>query len=175
MSETFITVIAIVLTAFLMFVFPVVTMAERVETVSQDDIKTITSEFISEIKNTGKLKNEQYNEYMQNLTANGNVYEIELEFKILDENSGKKGSQTVKDRIGENSYYSVFTTQIEEELEKDGVYELKEGDIITVTVRNTNLTFAQQMKDTIYLAGGSDTHTLETSQSALIVTTGTNI
>lgn len=175
MSDTFVTVIAVVLSAFLMFLFPVVTMAERVETVAQVDVETITSEFISEIKNTGKLKNEQYNEYIQNLTSNGNIYEIELEFRILDENSGKKGVQIVKDRIGENSYYSVFTTQIEDELEKDGVYELKEGDIITVTVRNTNLTFAQQMKDTIYLAGGSDTHTISTSQSALIITTGTNV
>lgn len=175
MGDTFITVIAIVLSAFLLFLFPVVTMAERTETVAQVDTETITSEFISEIKNTGKLTDEQYSEYIQNLTSNGNVYDIELEFKIIDENSGKKGVQIVKDRIGENSYYSVFTTQIEDELKNDGVYELKEGDIITVTVRNTNLTFAQQMKETIYLAGGTDTYTISTSQSALVITTGSTI
>lgn len=172
MSDTFITVISIALAAILMFVFPVMTMAERVNTVSQTDIETITSEFTNEMKTIGKLTNENYSKFQSNITSTGNTYNIELEFKILDENPGKKSLQTTQDKIGENVYYSVFTTQIEEELEKNGVYNLKEGDIVSVTVRNTNLTLAQQMKDFLYTISGSDTYTIQASQSGLVTATG---
>lgn len=172
MSDTFITVISIALAAILMFVFPVMTMAERVNAVSQTDIETLTSEFTNEMKTIGKLTNENYSKFQSNITSTGNTYNIELEFKILDENPGKKSLQTTQDKIGENVYYSVFTTQIEEELEKNGVYNLKEGDIVSVTVRNTNLTLAQQMKDFLYTISGSDTYTIQASQSGLVTATG---
>lgn len=70
MSDTFITIIAISIATFLMFVFPVLTMANRVDTLSQVDVETTTSEFINEIKNTGKLRSDHYDEYIQNLTSN---------------------------------------------------------------------------------------------------------
>lgn len=175
MSDTFIAVIAIGLAAILMFVFPVMTMADRVNEVSQTDVETLTSEFTNEIKTIGKLTDENYNKFRSNITATGNTYNIELEFKILDENPGKKTIQTAKDKIGENVYYSVFTTQIEEELESKGIYNLKEGDIIFVTVRNTNLTLAQQMKDFFYKVSGSDIYTIQASQSGLVTSTGTAI
>ena len=105
----------------------------------------------------------------------GNIYDVELEFKILDENPGKKAIQSTKDKIGENVYYSVFTTQIEDMLNEKGVYELKEGDIAIITVRNVNITLAQQIKDSIYTAVGSDIYTIRTTQSALIVANGSSI
>ena len=69
MSDTLITVIAIGLSAILIFVFPVIAMAERVDIVSQIDIETITSEFVNEIKNTGKLTIDGQSEFMQKLTS----------------------------------------------------------------------------------------------------------
>ena len=69
MSDTFITVIAVGLTAVLMFVFPVIAMADRVDKVSQIDVETVTSKFINEIKSTGKLTNDGYSEFITNLTS----------------------------------------------------------------------------------------------------------
>lgn len=172
MSDTLVTVVAIGLVAILMFVFPVMTMADRANTVSRTDVETMTSEFINEIKTTGKLTKDRYGKFLENLTSTGNTYDVNLEFKILDENPGKKKVQTEKDKIGENVYYSVFTAQIDETIETNGVYTLKEGDIVTVTVRNTNLTLAQQMKDFIYRTVGADTYTIQASQSGLVTATG---
>ena len=106
MSDTFITVIAIMLTAILMLVLPVMTMADRVDTVSKTDIETKTSDFVNEIRTTGKLTSENYNKFIEEITSTGNTYDVEMEFKILDENPGKKSTQTAKDKIGENVYYS---------------------------------------------------------------------
>lgn len=176
MSDTFISVIAVGLSAILMFVFPVMAIADRVDKVSQIDTETMTSDFINEIKSTGKLTLDEYNEFITNLTSDGNLYDIELEFRILDENPGKKALQAAKDKIGENIYYSVFTTQIEEALNSpQKVYELKEGDIAIVTVRNTNITLAQQIRDSVYTAVGSDIYTIRTTQSALVTANGSSI
>lgn len=172
MSDTLITVVAIILAAVLMFIFPVITMADRVDTASRTDVETMTSDFINEIRTTGKLTEERYSKFWENLTSTGNTYDVNLEFKILDENPGKKSVQVETDKIGENVYYSVFTSQIEAELEANGVYNLKEGDIVSATVRNTNLTLAQQMKDFLYTTVGADTYTIQASQSGLVTTTG---
>ena len=172
MSDTLITIVAIVLSAVLMFIFPVITMADRVDTASRTDVETITSDFINEIRTTGKLTEERYSKFLENLTSTGNTYDVNLEFKILDENPGKKKVQVERDKIGENVYYSVFTKQIEDELESNHVYNLKEGDVVSATVRNTNLTLAQQMKDFIYTTVGADIYTIQASQSGLVTTTG---
>ena len=172
MSDTLITVVAIVLSAVLMFIFPVITMADRVDTASRTDVETMTSDFINEIRTTGKLTEERYSKFLENLTSTGNTYDVNLEFKILDENPGKKGVQVERDKIGENVYYSVFTTQIEDELQENHVYNLKEGDIVSASVRNTNLTLAQQIKDFLYSTVGADIYTIQSSQSGLVTTTG---
>ena len=117
MSESLTTVIAIMLAAVLLIVMPVITMADRADDISKTDVETMTSNFVNEIRTIGKLTSENYDKFVEELTSTGNTYNIEMEFKILDENPGKKSTQSVKDKIGENVYYSVFTTQIQEALE----------------------------------------------------------
>lgn len=173
MSESLTTVIAIMLTAVLLIVMPVITMADRADDISKTDVETMTSNFVNEIRTIGKLTSENYDKFVEELNSTGNTYDIEMEFKILDENPGKKSTQSVKDKIGENVYYSVFTTQIIEALESSNkIYNLKEGDIISVSVKNTNLTLAQQMKNFFYTVVGDDTYTLEASSSGLVLRSG---
>ncbi len=172
MSDSLITVIAIMLTAVLLLVLPVMTMANRVDNISKTDVETMTSNFVNEIRTIGKLTSENYNKFIEELTSTGNTYDIEMEFKILDENPGKKSTQSAKDKIGENVYYSVFTTQIQEALNGENkVYNLKEGDIINVNVKNTNLTLAQSLKNFFYTMVGNDTYTIVASSSGIVLRT----
>ena len=175
MSDTLITVVGIALVAVLLFVFPVMTMSDRYDDVSKTEVEALTSSFVSEITSTGKLTQEKYSKFEENLTSTGNTYDIEMEFKILDENPGKKTTQTAKDKIGENVYYSVYTSQIEEILEdkeNKNTYTLKEGDIINITVKNTNLTLSEQLKNFMYKITGNDTYTINTSQGGMVTTNG---
>ena len=173
MSDSLITVIAIMLTAVLFLVLPVMTMADRADDISKTDVETMTSNFVNEIRTIGKLTSEKYNKFVEELTSTGNTYDIEMEFKILDENPGKKSTQSAKDKIGENVYYSVFTTQIQEALEGENkVYNLKEGDIINVSVKNTNLTLSQSLKNFFYTVVGNDTYTIAASSSGLVLRNG---
>ncbi len=172
MSDTLITIIAIFLAAILMMVFPLMTMSDKVDTTTQTEVEKITSEFVNQIKTTGKLSQERYSVFLEDLTDTGNTYDVTLEFKILDENPGKKTLQSAKDKIGENYYTSVFTTQIEEELKNQGVYKLHQGDLVSITVKNTNITLAQKMKNFFYSITGSDEYKITTTQSGLVTATG---
>ena len=175
-GDTFIIVIVIGLTAVLMFVFPLMTMADRTDDVSQLTVQTATTEFVDNIRSTGKIAPEDYNTFIQTITSTGNTYDVEIEVQVLDENPGKKTSQTERDKIGENVYYSVYTSQILDVVSPDvgtpKSYNLKEGDIVAITVRNTNLTMSQQLKNFFYTVTGNNTYTIAASDAGFVTTTG---
>lgn len=173
MSDTLITVVAIVLAAGLIFVVPLMTMADRLDATSQAQVEAIVSDFVDEIRSTGKITQEKYSKFQENLAATGYTFDVEMEAKILDENPGKKTLQTASDKIGENVYYSEYTSQIEEQLNKTtgsdaGIKKLKTGDMILVTVKDKDLTLAQQLKQFAYKIVGNDTATVVASSAGMV-------
>ncbi|MCI8641570.1 MAG: hypothetical protein HFJ59_06880 [Clostridia bacterium] len=168
MSDTLITVVAIIVAAGLIFVVPLVTMADRFDTTAQAEVEAIVADFVDEIRSTGKITQAKYDKFLQNLDAQGYVFGVEMEVKNIDENPGKKSIQTERDKIGENVYYSEYTTQIMQELEDNGAKNLKQGSIVVVTVRNENLTFTQQMKQFMYRIVGNDTVSIVASKAGMV-------
>ena len=172
MSDTLITVIAIALAAVLMFVFPLMTMSDRTEDVSQLAVETTTTDFVDEVRTTGKITPDKYNKFIENIGSTGNTYNVEMQVQVLDENPGKKTLTLQSDKIGENAYYSVYTSQIEEVLNNNKNYNLKEGDMFSVSVKNTNQTLAQQLKNFFYTVVGNDTYTIAASHGGMVTATG---
>ncbi len=176
MGETLVTVTAIFLAAILMFVFPLMTVSERSDDISELNVQTLTSQFVDNIKSTGKLTLTNYDNFVQSLGATGNTYDVELEFKILDDNPGGKDTGSGLDKIGENVYYSVYTSQIEDVLygsgSSAGQYKLKEGDIVSVNVKNTNTTISQMLRNFFYSLVGNDSYTIAASSSGMVTNTG---
>lgn len=179
MGDTLITVVAIFLAAILMFVFPLMSISERNDDIAQLSIQTATVEFVNNSRSTGKITLDEYDKFLQTLASTGNTYDVEMEVRILDENPGKKGtSQISSDKIGENVYYSVYTSQIEQEIgvgvdnPKSKQKLLKQGDRIIVKVKNTNTTIAQMLKNFFYSIAGNDTYNIEASHSGVVMTNG---
>lgn len=172
MSDTLVTIIAIALAAILMFIFPLITMSDRTDDVSQLTVDTATTEFVDDIRTTGKISADKYNQFLETITSTGNTYNVEMEVQVLDENPGKKTTQVDRDKIGENVYYSVYTSQIQDKLDNDKVYKLKEGDIVSVNVKNTNQTLSQQLKNFFYKVVGNDTYTIAASHGGIVTATG---
>ena len=137
MGDSLITIVAIFLAAILMFVFPLMSISERNDDIAQMAAQTATVEFVDNIRQTGRITEENYSSYTQTLAATGNSYDVELELKVLDENPGKKTAQTSGDKIGENIYYSEYTSQILDKINNSNTktMKLKEGDIISVNVK----------------------------------------
>ena len=178
MSDTLITVIAIALAAVLMFVFPLMTMSDRTDDVAQLSVETATADFVDTIRTTGRITPDNYSNFVQNITATGNTYDVEIEVQVLDENPGKKAEQAEATVIGENVYYSIYTSQIldviapDDGTTKPSNYNLKEGDIVSVKVRNTNLTLSQQLKNFFYTVTGNNTYTIAAESAGMVNATG---
>lgn len=173
MGDTLITVVAIFLAAILMFVFPLMTISERNDDISEMAVQTATVEFVDNIRQTGKITQSNYDSYIQTLSATGNTYDVEMEVKVLDENPGKKTAQTSTDKIGENVYYSIYTSQILEDIYSDSEQEkLKEGDIVSVSVKNTNTTIGQMLKNFFYSISGNESYQIEASHSGVVMANG---
>lgn len=176
MSDTAITIIAIFLAALLMFIFPLMSITERSDDISQSVVQTATSEFVDQISISGLIRPSDYEAYAGKISATGNVYEIEIEVQHLDENPGKKSVSTSPDLIGENVRYSTFTTEILDKMYPAGGssqdYKLKKGDNVIVTVKNTNRTMAQMLRTTFYKIAGKNTYQIAASASSMVVNDG---
>ena len=177
MSDTLITIVAILLAAILMFIFPLMSVAERSDDMSQLAVQTAVTEFVDNARSVGKITADNYNKLVSKLHATGNSYDIEMEVKVIDENIGKKSAWTQGQVIGENVYYSVYTTQITDVLEDAngaGVYQMKEGDIFSCSVKNTNKTIAQSIRSAFYSISGGNTYTISAAHSGVVTATGSN-
>ena len=79
MDDILSAIIGIALAAILMFIFPLITMADRTDDVSQLTVKIATSEFANDVMATGKITSERYDQLINNLGSTGNTYNIEIE------------------------------------------------------------------------------------------------
>lgn len=178
MGDTLITIIAIALAAVLMFVFPLMTMSDRTDDVAQLTVETATTEFVDDVRTTGRLTLDKYSKFVEEISATGNAYDVEMEVKVLDENPGKKTTQANPTKIGENVYYSMFTSQILDSVTpgadgKTKVLALKEGDMFITNVKNTNTTLSQQLKNFFYAVTGNDTYTVAANHAGFVTANGT--
>ncbi len=167
MSDTLMTIIVIGLVAILMFVFPLMTMADRSDDVSQLTVQTATTEFVDDIRTTGKLTMDKYSKYVETISATGNSFVVDLELQTLDENQGKKTTQAEMTKIGENVYYSLYTSQIMDAISNGKILLLKEGDRILARARNNNTTVSQQFNNLLYKVTGNGSYTIADRKSVV--------
>ena len=172
MGDSLITVVAIFLAAILMFVFPLMSLAERTDDVSSLAVQTATTEFVDDVRTTGIMTLEDYDAYLSDISSTGNSFDVEVLIQQLDENPGKKTTQAEATKIGENLYYNIYTTQVEEELYSKGKIVLKEGDFVTVTAKNTNQTISQMLRNFFYMISGNDSYQIVGQHSGVVTVNG---
>ncbi len=173
MSDTVVTVIAIFLAAILMFIFPLMSTSDRTDDITTQAIDAATTDFVDEIRSTGQITQDSYDNFVQTISSTGNSYEVEMEVQVLDDNPGKKVTEAEYTKVGENYYYSKYTTQILEEVNSEaGAMYLKQGDMVTVSVRNTNRTIGTILKDFIYRVTGNNSASITASHSGIVTVNG---
>jgi len=173
MQETTMSIIGMVVAAIMMFVIPLTLIADRSDDISQLIVQTTTAEFVDEIIKTGKITHERYKKFIQQITTSRNTYEVEMELKILDENTSKRVTDNNSKDIGNNTYYSLFTSQIEEIiLGSRGEISLKHGDAISVTVKNNSQTLSQSLKNFYTNVSGAGSQIIAATASGTIVVDG---
>ena len=169
MGDSAVTIIAIFLAAILMFVFPLMTMADKSDDVAQLSAQNATTEFTNKIRTTGYISQGDYDSFILTLASTGNSYEAEITVQKLDQNPAKKNSGDTT-TIGQNVYYTMYTTQVLEQLP----LSLNEGDIVSVNVKNTNTTIAGQLRNFMYKVTGNSTGNIVAQEAGIVTKTTSN-
>lgn len=171
-GETLTTIVAIFLAAILIGIFPMMAIADRNDDISQLSVQTSITEFVDTVRKTGKITMDTYDSLVLELYSTGNTYDITMEIQVLDENPSKKTTQADETKIGENIYYTVYTSQVIKELDRNGFYILKEGDMVTVSASNNNKTISQSLKNFFYSLSGTNTYSIVASQTGIVAVNG---
>ena len=182
MEETTVTIIGLLIASIILFIVPVILISDISDDISELVVQTATAEFVSDVIKTGEITSNRYQQFVSSLQSSGNTYEIDMEVKILDENTSKYVTDNNPTEIGNNTYYSIYTSQIEEKIRASAEIEdnnavgrlvLKQGDGISVTVRNSSATFSQALKSVYYSTKGNDIHIIAASASGTVAINGT--
>ncbi len=183
MEETPLEIIGIFVGVALMFLVPFFLLADRSDDISQLVVSNATASFVDNIIKTGVIEAENYTKYQNELNKSGNSYEITIELKILDPNYAQNytTNQNTKGELGQNHYYSIYTTQIEDRLLNNSTSNttgdknkivLKEGDIISVIAKNNSMTLSQSIKNIYYTITGDDLHIISATGSGIVAING---
>ena len=179
MEETTMSVIGIIIAAIMMFIVPLIFISERSDDISQLVVQTATAEFVDEVIKSGKITEDKYTKFISELNSSGNTYDVDMEVKVLDENTAKFYAKDGD--IGTNTYYSIFTSQIEDMIGVSGSEEynhnqgrliLKQGDAISVTVKNSSKTLSQSLKSFYYGIKGTNIQIITATASGTVVIDG---
>lgn len=171
MGDYLITIVTIILAAILLFVFPMITIADRTDDISQIAVQTATVDFVDSVRETGKITPDNYGDFIEKINSTGNTYTVDLELRRLDENPSKKTASAEPQKIGENTYYSIYTTQIENELNSGTLY-LKQGDMFSAGVINSNQTLAEVLKNFFYQVTGNSANTITAKHAGVVMIDG---
>lgn len=173
MSDTVVTVVAIFLAAILMFIFPLMATSTNTDDIAKQAVDSATTDFVDSIRSTGKITQDNYDDFIQMISSTGNSFDVEMEVQVLDNNPGKKVAEAQETKVGENYYYNKYTSQILEEVNSDnGAMYLKQGDIVSVSVKNSNRTISTILKDFIYRVTGNNSATVTAQHSGIVNVNG---
>ncbi|MGN1329901.1 MAG: hypothetical protein ACI4VN_00995 [Clostridia bacterium] len=174
MNDTLITIVAIFIAAILMFVFPLMTIADRNDDVAKQTVQQSTVEFVDQVRNVGAINQADLDAYKEDISSLGHTFNVDIEVKKIDNNIGKKTTWTTSSVVGENVYFSVYTDTIEEQVYSNGKYTLKEGDIVSVSATNTDITIAQSLRNVFYAIAGKGTYQISGAHSGVVQNNGSN-
>lgn len=172
MGDSLMTIIAIFLAVILMFLFPMLSVSERADDISQLAVETAVTEFVDNSRAIGKVTVANYEKLVNALNATGNSYTIEMERKVLDENVGKKTAWANGKVIGENVHYSIYTSQILEDLLKNEDHRMKEGDYFYCSAKNDNTTMSQTLRSVFYSISSNNSYQVGAEHGGTVNATG---
>ena len=95
-----------------------------------------------------------------------------MQVQVLDESASKKTTTAASTKVGENYYYKEYNDQIQGALGQSGVYRLKQGDMVSVEVKNTNKTISQVLKNFMYKVTGKGNASITAQSSGIVNVNG---
>lgn len=155
LGDTLIMMFVILLAAAVLFIFPLMSISNQDDKIAYNKAYTTLVDFTNNAATVRKIDTDNLSSFVEELSATGNVYEVQVEVQRLDQNPSKKVTQVETTKIGENLYYTEYYTFYTNDVpagtgagSEPSIYNIKlgSGDIVTVKIKKTNITIFEQWK-----------------------------
>lgn len=131
MEDNIQTVVIFLISAVLLFIFPVYVAYEKKDDISYALVLSYTQDFVDSVRNKGYVSSSEYATYMERLAATGNVYDIDMEHKhqsmnpvIKEVNCFNRDPLTNKLNSTPDFIYDKATYDALSDVQKQGLYTI---------------------------------------------------
>lgn len=151
MKDNLSIVILTIVLVLLMVFFPLYNFFERQDDMSYNLVLKATTSFADEVMNNGYIDQDMYDKLVNDISATGNIYDIEIEahkkVKVKANGNTSTDSYTNEDYIdySDDIFSSIENSTSSNTMArtlKDNIYKLNQKDEIYVKVKNSNITMA---------------------------------
>ncbi len=142
MQEFFTAFFAVILTIYIAIVAPLQQQSSQVNSSVQTIVAEDVNSFVDQVRSQGYITGQDYRNFLNTLEGTGNVYDISI--TVLSETYYPSES----DLKYEAAYIPDSQNEIVDELGEltaDDIYTMKNGDYITVTVKQANVSLAKRL------------------------------
>lgn len=84
MSDSFVTIILILIAAVMLFMVPMIAVSHRKDVVSTQTVQVAINEFVDSTRKTGKVTQEEFSNLVQTLETTGETYEVNVNINNID-------------------------------------------------------------------------------------------
>ncbi len=167
MDKTFWKILAFMLCAVLLFLFPLMTMLDRQDDIAYNIVLTESNRFVDACRDTGYITPGMYSEFTNRIESTGNTYSIKLSHikrSVSPVYNQVSGVLTFADEYEithiNRSEYMILkvlypNNPTASEHDKSRRYDMGMGDLFFVEVENKGKTMATAIRDMILFR---DTH-----------------
>ena len=161
--EAFSKFIAVVILVIFVFLVPLMNVGEKSDTVTQSYVNSLTTDFVENVRKQGRITQDMYNKFIENLSSTGNTYDIEFVHTHTVVNPEYNDDGTITTTTYDDHYYteeimSILFGGLDAEYEEEylkagkvlGEYRMYKGDYFTVTVKNRNFTLATRLRNVVF-------------------------
>ncbi len=175
-GDSFMIVIVIFVSVGIMFIFPIMTIADRTDDMAQQTIQVALEKAADTAAMTGKITPELYSETEATIASTGILGDLEVIIQVKDDNPEKKGVQVERDKVDGTWYYTIYGSQVYGymfEGEEVKPFKLSPGYRTIWRFKNASLSFGQQVGSFFYTILGKNVSNITAEASAMCMTEST--
>lgn len=146
--ESFSKIVAMFLAVLLLFFWPLYYISQKQEMITQIYVTAKSGAFVDNVRRSGRITINTYNNLLRQLSFTGNIYDIKMEqvknvyYPLVGEDGEIKDYQIQQESIYQDEMLKAI-------YEEEGDYLMGKGDYFSFVLVNKNQTFSSKLQGII--------------------------
>lgn len=148
--------ISAVLAILVLYVGTALVTTNLFDEVTQERVKTVTLNFADEVKEQGKITSGMYENFIQELDATGNLYNVEIvytKYVVVPGDAEREVSETEESFYTDDILSGIYNAAADNgaviDGRADGEVHFNAGDYVSVSVTNRDTTYFQKVSNLV--------------------------